>query len=192
MEISLLSQIIRFQVNAPFGDFLTMITNFFGSLKSKERWFFRNNKLSLKILWFQALWKPCFESKRNFWINCVCTEAFCIMAYYHREIRIHCIPKRAFTFIASLKGHSHHSMHQWDIRIMAHHQRDIRITAYSKGSIYIMAYPHKHLHHDVPTRSICIMICPLEGICTIRHFASPSLKGDICITGKYVRWHHHG
>ena len=37
VKISLLSQIIRFQVNAPFEDFLIVITNFFGSLKSKGR-----------------------------------------------------------------------------------------------------------------------------------------------------------
>ena len=49
VKINLLSQIIRFQINAPFGDFLTVITKFFGSLKSKGRWLFNNNKLSLKI-----------------------------------------------------------------------------------------------------------------------------------------------
>ena len=36
VEISLLSQIIRFQVNAPFRDFLTVITNFLGALSQKE------------------------------------------------------------------------------------------------------------------------------------------------------------
>ena len=83
-EISLLSQIVRFQVNAPFEDFLIVITNFSGSLKSKGRWLFRNNKLSLKILWFQALWKPCFENKGNFWINCVCVKAFASWHSYKR------------------------------------------------------------------------------------------------------------
>ena len=45
---NLLSQIIEFQVDAPFEDFLIVITNFFGSLKSKGRWLFMNNKLSFK------------------------------------------------------------------------------------------------------------------------------------------------
>ena len=35
-KISLLIQIIRFQVNTPFGDFLTVITNFLGALSQKE------------------------------------------------------------------------------------------------------------------------------------------------------------
>ena len=47
-EISLLIQIIRFRVNAPFRDFLTVITNFFESLKSKGRWLFMNNKSSFE------------------------------------------------------------------------------------------------------------------------------------------------
>ena len=37
VKISLLSQIIRFQVKAPFRDFLIVTTNFLGSLKSKRR-----------------------------------------------------------------------------------------------------------------------------------------------------------
>ena len=37
VEISLLSQIIRFQVNAQFRDFLIVITNFLGALSQKER-----------------------------------------------------------------------------------------------------------------------------------------------------------
>ena len=36
MKINLLSQIIRFQVNAPFRDFLIVITNFLGALSQKE------------------------------------------------------------------------------------------------------------------------------------------------------------
>ena len=88
----------------PIQGFLTVITSFFGSLKSKGRWLFRNNKLSLKIFWFQALWRPRFENKRNFWINCVCTKAFHIMTYSQGDICIHCIPKRALAFIASLQG----------------------------------------------------------------------------------------
>ena len=151
VEISLLSQIIRFQVNAPFGDFLTVITNFFGSLKSKGRWLFMNNKSSVKIFWFQALWKPRFENKRNFWINCVCTKAFHNMTYIHEHLH-HGIPTR---------GHLRHDIHTW-------------------------TFTSWHT-----CMSICIMTCPLESICTTRHFASSSLQGDICITGKYVRWRHH-
>ena len=48
VEISLLSQIIRFQVNAQFRDFLIVITNFFGALSQKERWLFMNNKSSFE------------------------------------------------------------------------------------------------------------------------------------------------
>ena len=52
----------------PIQRFLIVITHFFGSLKfKKKRWLFRNNKLSLKIFWFQVLRKPCFENKGNFW-----------------------------------------------------------------------------------------------------------------------------
>ena len=84
VKISFLSHIISFQVNAPLKDFLTVITNFFGSLKSKGRWLF--NKSSVKIFWFQALWKPRFENKRNFWINCVCIKTF---ASWHTYMNIH-------------------------------------------------------------------------------------------------------
>ena len=48
VKISLWGQIIRFQVNVPFKDFLIVITNFFGSLKSKGRWLFMNNKSSFE------------------------------------------------------------------------------------------------------------------------------------------------
>ena len=65
----------------------------------------------------------------------------------------HCIPKR---------GHSHHKHTP-------------------KRTFASWHAPRRHLHHDIPTRSICIMTCPLEGICTTRHFASTSLQGDICI-----------
>ena len=46
--VNLLSQIIRFQVDAPFEDFLISDHQFFGSLKSKGRWFFMNNKSSFE------------------------------------------------------------------------------------------------------------------------------------------------
>ena len=134
-----------------------------------------NNKLSLKIFWFQALWKPPFENKKNFWINCVCIKAF-VSWYTHKGafafICIHCIPKKAsaslhtykgtlaswhipkgaFAFIAYLKGYLHHCI---PTRVHSHycmHHKDIRITAYLQVNIYIMTYIHEHLHHDIPTR----------------------------------------
>ena len=173
--------------------FLTVITNFLGALSQKEDDFSGIVNQALRIFWFQALRKPRFENKGNFWINCVCTKALrvmiylqggicihciptsehlhhdiptwtftswhtymniCIiahpqwgihamaysqadiriMAYSQGDICIHCIPKRAFTFIASPKGHSHHDMHQWDIRIMEYSQADICIIACTKGT----------------------------------------------------------
>ena len=146
---------------------------FWGALSQKEDDFFKNNKLSLKIFWFQALWKPHFENKGNFWINYICSMAF-------------------------PRGHSHHGMHQGDIHdmtykgtfaswhtykgifasrhtykgtfahlqgyicimahlqgyicIMAHLQGYICIMAHPQGGVYIMTYIHEHLHHDIPTR----------------------------------------
>ena len=94
----------------PIQRFLTVITHFFESLKSKRRWLFKNNKLNLKIFWFQALRKPRFENKENFWINCVCIKAF-VSWYIH---------KGAFAFIAYL-------------------QEDIHVMAYSQVAIHIMA-----------------------------------------------------
>ena len=99
VKINLLSQITRSQVNASFGDFLTVITNFLWALSQKEDDFSWTINQVLRIFWFQALWKPRFENKRNFWINCVCIKAF---ASWHAP-----------------SGHLHHSLHQWDIRIIA-------------------------------------------------------------------------
>ena len=78
VKINLLSQIIRFQVNAPFRDFLTVITNFFRALSKKKDDFSGIINQVLKICWFQALRKPRFENKRNFWINCVCIKTFAL------------------------------------------------------------------------------------------------------------------
>ena len=133
----------------PIQRFLTVITNFLGSLKSKRRWLFRNNKLSLKIFWFQALWKPRFEDKRKFWINCVCTKAFRVMIYPQGGICIHCILAR---------GHSHHSMHQGDIRIIAYLQEDIHAMAYSQADIRIMAYSQGDICiHCIPKRAFAFI-----------------------------------
>ena len=83
--------------------------------------------------------------------------------------------------------------------------------AYPSRHLHSLHTRRKHLHHGILSRrhlhslhsqgifaswhtymDICIMSCPLKGICTTRHFASTSLQDDICITIKYVRWHHHG
>ena len=47
VKINLLSQIIRFQVNTPFGNFKQW-SPIFGGLKSKGRWLFMNNKSSFE------------------------------------------------------------------------------------------------------------------------------------------------
>ena len=102
--------------HCPIRRFLTMITNFFGSLKSKRRWLFRNNKLSLNIFWFQTLRKPRFQNKRNFWINCVCIKAFVLWYTHKGGICIHCIPTR---------GHSRHdilpSRHSYHVILSRRH-----------------------------------------------------------------------
>ena len=60
----------------PIRRFLTVITNFFGSLKSKKRDDFSGIiNQALRIFWFQALRKPRFENKGNVWIKCVCIKA---------------------------------------------------------------------------------------------------------------------
>ena len=66
VKINLLSQIIRFQVDAPFGDFLTVITNFWRALSQEEDDFSGIINQVLKMFWFQALSKPYFENKGDF------------------------------------------------------------------------------------------------------------------------------
>ena len=162
VKISLLSQIIIFQVNAPFKDFLIVITNFLGVLSQKEDDFSWIINQVLRIFWFQALWKPRFENKGNFWINCVCIKAlvswythkgaFALIAYLQEDIRV---------MAYSTRVHLHHRMHQRDIRIMASIQGDICIMACTKGYIRIMTYlqgglriiripTRGHLHHCIP------------------------------------------
>ena len=69
--------------------------------------------------------------------------------------------------------HLHHDIHTWTFTSWHTHKgaftsrhtyMNIYIMAYPQGGIYIMAYLHGHLHHDIPTRSIRIMTCPLEDI----------------------------
>ena len=115
-----MSQVIRFPSQCPHSKISNSDHQFFlGSFKSKGRWLFMNSKLSLKIFWFQALWKPRFKNKGNFWIICVCIKTFasrhthkgaftswhtymniCIMTYLHEHLH-HGIPT---------KGHLHHDI----------------------------------------------------------------------------------
>ena len=55
---------------------------------------------------------------------------------------------------------------------------NIYIMAYPQGGIYVMAYLHGHLHHDIPTRSICIMTCPLEDILHL-HFCKETFASRV-------------
>ena len=64
--VNLLSQIIRFRVDAPFEDFLIVITNFLGVLSQKEDDFSWIINQVLRIFWFQALWKSRFKIKGIF------------------------------------------------------------------------------------------------------------------------------
>ena len=139
--VNLLSQIIRFQVNAPFEDFLIVITNFLRALSQKEDDFSWIINQVLRIFWFQALWKPRFENKRNFWLNCVCTKAFRVMIYLQGGICIHCIPTRGHLHHGIVpSGHSHHDIPTWTFT-----------SWHTYMNIYIMTYLHEHLHHGIPT-----------------------------------------
>ena len=144
---------------------------FFGSLNQKEDDFSWIINQVLRIFWFQALRKPRFENKGNFWIDYVCIKAF-VSWYTH---------KGAFTFIVYLQEY---------ICITPYLQRYIRIMSYpQRGHLhhgtrgtFASWHPYKkHLHRDIPVRR------------HLHHkiFAFPSLQEDICITIKYVHWHHH-
>ena len=98
VKISLLSQIIRLQVNAPFRDFLTVITNFLGALSQKEDDFSWIINQVLRIFWFQTLRKSRFENKGNFWIKCVCIKTFMSWHPYKKHLH-HDMP---------IRRHSHH------------------------------------------------------------------------------------
>ena len=102
-----------------------MITIFLGTLSQKEDDFSWIINQVLRIFWFQALWKPHFENKRNFWINCGSLKSKAFVSWYTH--------KGAFAFIAYM---------QEDIHTMAYFQADIRIMAYSQGDIRIH-YIHK-------------------------------------------------
>ena len=150
----------------PHSEISNIDHQFFGSLKSKGRWLFMNNKSSVKIFWFQALWKPRFKNKRNFWINCVCTKAFHIMTDSQGDICIHCIPKRALAFIASLQG-AFASWHTPKRTLASWHTTE---ETFASWHTHKGAFTSRHTY-----MSICIMTCPLESICTTRHLASSFL-----------------
>ena len=126
--------------------------SFLGALSKKKKDDFLGiiNQV-LRIFWFQALWKPHFENKRNFWINCVCTKAFCVMIYLQGGICIHCIPTRGRSRHGILpNGHSYHdilpkrhlhSLHtQAGIGIHYIPKRAFTFIAYLQGYICITAY----------------------------------------------------
>ena len=142
MKISLLSQIIRFSSKCPIQRFSNSDHQFFlGALSQKEDDFSWIINQVLRILWFQLLWKPHFENKGNFWINCVCIKA--LVSWYTY--------KGAFAFIAYLQG---------NIRIMACTIRTFVSRHTHKGHLHQCMPIKGHLHHDTSTRSICIMAYP--------------------------------
>ena len=125
------------------------------------------NKSIVKIFWFQALWKPRFENKRNFWNKLCLHQSIRVMVYPQWGICIHCIPTRGHSRHGILpSGHSHHgilsrrhlhslhtqasiSIHCILTRVHLHHSmhhKDIRITAYPQGYISIMAHSQTDIH----------------------------------------------
>ena len=124
-----------------------------------------------------------------------------IMIYLQGGICIHCISKGASAFIAYPNGHWHslhtemgihiHCIPTRGICIMVCTMRTFASCHTHKRDIRTTAYLHEHLHHDIPSRRHLHHDMPIRRICTTRHIASPSLQGDICITVKYVHWHHH-
>ena len=71
------------------------------------------------------------------------------MIYPQAGIHIHCIPTRGICIMACTNG----TFASWHI---------------PKRTFAPWHAPGGHLHHDILTRSICIMTYPLEGICTTR------------------------
>ena len=126
----------------------------------------------MRILWFQALWKPHFENKRNFWIKCVCIKAF--MSWYTH--------KKTFAFIAYLRVHLHHG-----IPTMGQLHHDIP----TRGHLHPCMPIKRRLHHDTSTRSICIMTYPLEGICSARHLHLHLYKRTFASWYIYKKHLHH-
>ena len=121
----------------------------------------------------------------------------------------HCIPKRAFTFIAYPSGHLHHCI---PTRLHLHHDIPTRVHLHhvipTKGTFASWHPYKKHLHHDIPIRrhlhhkiflhlhlcketfasrlNMCagtimdkLCICTLAWDICIMKFTS--LKGDMCI-----------
>ena len=90
-----------------------------------------------------------------------------IMAYYQRDICIHCIPKRALAFIVYPSGHSHSLHTQAGISIHCIPKRTFAFIAYLQAGIRI---------HDIPIRDICI-------IWTFTSWHSPKRT--------FTSWHTH-
>ena len=116
----------------PIQRFLTVITNFLRALSKKEYDFSGIINQALRIFWFQALWKPRFENKRNFSINCDCI--IWTFTSWHSL-------KRTFTSWHTHKG----AFTSW------HTCMNIYIMAYPQGGIYIMtslqeAFTSWHAH----------------------------------------------
>ena len=112
-----------------------------------------------------------------------------IMAYSQGDICIHCIPKRAFAFIASLQGafaswhapmgHSHHG-----IPISGHSHSQHTHKGHSHHSILLKRHLHslhtcrKHLHHGMHQWDTRIMAYSQAGICIMA-----------CTNGTFASWH---
>ena len=103
-------------------------------------------------------------------------------------VGIHCIPKRASTFIASIRRASASWHALGGIYIMIYLQGGICIHCISKGASAFIAYPNGHWHslhteagihiHYIPTRNIYIMtyihehlhhVIPTKGTFAPRH-----------------------
>ena len=137
----------------PHSRLLTVITNFLGALSQKENDFSWIINQVLKIFWFQALRKPRFKNKGNFWIKCVCIKAFVSWYTHRRAFTSSYTHKDTSVSWHASRGHTHHGMHQGYICITACQQGYICITAYLQGYICITTYLQKgYLHHDIPIR----------------------------------------
>ena len=152
---------------------------FFGALSQKEDDFSGIINQVLRIFWFQALWKPCFENKENFWINCVCIKTFASRhtswGHSHHDIPTrghlhHCIPTRYICIIAcTIRTFASQHTHKGTLALWHIFKRTFASWHIHKGHLHHCMPIKGHLHHDTSTRSICIRTYPLEGTCIARH-----------------------
>ena len=89
-----------------------------------------NNKSSVKIFWFQALWKLRFENKKEF-LNKLCL---------HQSISCHGIPAR---------GHLHSLHTQTDIHTIAYPSRHSPHCTPTRGHSRHCIPTRGHSHHDI-------------------------------------------